>query len=191
MTPTVDMELICRSVILLLAPMSQGRRLACRGRRYSRAGIRRFAVLLLAALPLVSVQSQSTRTGPAISETIVSIDGNLQDDVVRTVVNKHAVLQVHVTINGTSMGEMGPIESEAKWSVVLDELVASDSTSVVHVVQSIHLDWSSSPHQGVAQLSFVVPASASRSFLLSLLQDQRLVTRRDRKSTRLNSSHVD
>lgn len=179
MVPTVDIEFTGKSASLL-APKSHARSqpVACRGRLRRRAGIQRFSVLLFVALPLVAVQSQYTRDGSDISEKIVSMNGHLKDEVVKTSVNKHAVLNVHVTINCTSKPTIEAIESDTKWSVVLDELVGSDSTEVVHVVQTIHLDWSSSPHQGVAELSFVVPASVSRSFLLSLLEDERLVTRR-------------
>ncbi|KAI2505133.1 hypothetical protein MHU86_9321 [Fragilaria crotonensis] len=147
-----------------------------------RPGIQHIGILLLVALPLVSVHSQSTEIGHDHAERIVSPHGLLQDKTVGTVVNKHAVLKVQVSINSTSMDApidtFGPNGSEAKWSVVLDEVDASDSNSMVHLVQPIHLEWSSSPHQGFAELSFVVPASVSRSFLLSLLEGQRLVTRR-------------
>jgi hypothetical protein len=159
--------------------MSHGQMLFGKRRRYRRPGIQGLGFLLLVALPLVSVHSQSTVIGLERLERVTSINGLVQDGIVRSVVNKHAVLKVQVTINSTSMDTVGPNELETKWSVVLDEVDASDSNSMVHVVQPIHLEWSSSPpHQGVVELSFVVPASVSRSFLLSLLEGQRLVTRR-------------
>ena len=139
-----------------------------------RAGIFRTAmVLLLTTTPSRVVQANSKTT---LSEVFVSVDGDFdrQEDASKTVVNQHAVLQVHVAINCTE-----PDWNVKKWSVILDELLASDenSTMAVHLVQSIALDWSSGL-QGVADLSFVVPASVSRTFILSLMEHESLVTRR-------------
>jgi hypothetical protein len=132
----------------------------------------------------------------------------------KTFVNQHAILQVHLNINASEPSVRDAIYYHNKnWTVVLDEVVpvptpreSADGESVtttpssdIHARQFVDPEWTVSPvssssplagrralyfHQGVADLSFVVPALVSRTLVVSLWEhhaeasSSRLVTRR-------------
>lgn len=165
--------------------MSDGRRKFSQT-LFCRRGARQHCVaILLLTISCIVPQSQSAPNSHGLPEGGLFSYGKLQEGpTTKTVVNKHAIVQVEVEVKGsttTSTTAVGPNVYDSKWSVILDEIGVSesDTTEGVRVVQRVDLIWSSgTTKRGMATLSFLVPASVSRTFILSLLEDQRLVTRR-------------
>jgi len=160
-------------------------------------GSYRAAVMIYLCVMMRLTKALAMKHEPLIFDREKSIhqEIGMQNSIIKEtpqmMVNKHAVVQVHVTIHSPypiSFREDSNYllsSPEGRWIVILDELLAShEDEQHIHLEQVVTLQWKNRT-LGNSDLSFIVPLhpTISRTFILSLLRvsaggKSRLLTRR-------------